>query len=355
MLVHNPKNRVRLNDIAARLKVSPSTVSAVIGRRYKELRIAKETVQRVLEAAREMGYVPNVTARSLRSANSRERQFVVALMTSYEAPIDLIRNCLEALRKTSESADSLYASFVVTVEMFSAGRLRDLPGLLDGKRFNGAIIANTIPDDDAFLEESLLPYPVVLIGRSVPGYSSISLNQEFIGAKSADILLKTGARRLCVLCPRVLTQGTRKRLEAFQAAALRQGSAPPEAIVCQALSESAACDAMETYLARHGQVDGVFAVTDALAVGVYHAIKQRGKRIPRDIAVVGIGDSAITAFLDPPLTGFSCEPSIFHEDGVRLLMRQLRHDLPAPVEKVFRPQPILRGSTDRGALARHPG
>jgi hypothetical protein len=86
-----------------------------------------------------------------------------------------------------------------TVEMFDAGRLADLPGLLDGSRFNGALIANTVAEDDAFLARNQLPIPVVLIGRDIPNYSSVRDLPEKTKPAGSEILLSTDSRHLAVL------------------------------------------------------------------------------------------------------------------------------------------------------------
>ena len=346
------KTSVTVREIAKDAGLSPSTVSAVLNNRQAERRISGKSVQKVLGSARKLGYVPNIAARRLRAHNSHRRELVLSILTSYEAPLLLVSHALHSLEKVVDSANLPNTSLTVTIEMFHAGRLKELPGLVEGKRFNGAIITNTIAQDDDFLATAKLPFPVVLLGRSLPGYPSVSEKPEALGAKVAEILSSVGRRRLAVLCPRLLTQATQGRLRAFFSHTEEIAGLPPEKIVSEGLSEADGFVAIRDYLKGGGRCDGLFTLTDSLAVGAYHAIKGSGRTIPGDIAVVGVGDHEASPFLDPPLTSFSRNQELLNETAAKTLLSLVNGEnvREAPIEVPI--TMILRGSTGHSSEKR---
>ena len=92
-----------------------------------------------------MGYTPNISARRLR-AESATGHLVIAIITSFEAPLPLVSASLNALQCVTEEAPFNRFSFTTTIDMFHAGHLQNFPVFLTGSRSgNGAWIANTLP------------------------------------------------------------------------------------------------------------------------------------------------------------------------------------------------------------------
>ncbi len=346
MLVENrKKGSVTVKDIAKHAGLSPSTVSAVLNNRHVERRISPPSIQKVLSSARVLGYVPNIAARRLRAHDGGNRQVVLTILTSYEAPVLIVSQALHSLQKLIEKESLPDTTMSVAIEMFHAGRLKELPGLVDGKRFNGAIITNTVAEDDRFLATAHLPFPVVLLGRSIPGYPSVSERPERLGRAAAEILGSIGRRRLAVLCPRLLTQATQGRLAAFVEEGLKQTGKIPERIISEKLDETGGYRAMAAYLKGGGQCDGFFSVTDSLVVGAYHAIRQHGLRIPDDIAAVGVGDNEAGPYLRPPLTSFATAQAAMNDAAARTLMSLIKGESIQDLPKEVPVTTILREST----------
>ncbi|HEU5079525.1 MAG TPA: LacI family DNA-binding transcriptional regulator [Opitutaceae bacterium] len=323
-----------VRTIAKAAGVSIGSVSSVLNNRHLERRISIDTVEKIKAAAAKLGYLPNLSARRLRSHSTPRNSVVVALMTSFEAPIPLVNHFVAALR-TTIAADLPYTISVV-IEMFSAGKLREVPGLLTGDHFNAAIILNTISEDDQFLTRTKLPYPVVLVNRNVPGYASV-IEDPQSGTRSAKLLLQHRRRKLAVLHGAPLTQITRTRVDSFMRQAGEALGQAPQEIVANRLSEEGGYEAMKAFLAKNkSAVDGVYAVSDALALGAYHAIKEHRLRLPQDIAVVGVGDYAIAPFFDPPLACVGVSHRVLAEEASAMLLRQLGQSA-IPEERVVVP------------------
>lgn len=340
-----PTSVVTVQDVAREAGLSPSTVSAVLTGNHVKRRISAETVELVRKAARRLRYIPNVTARSLRAKQAGTNHVVLTVLTSFEAPVFLVSQVLHSLDRELAALSGTGVRHTVGIQMFHAGLLHQVPGITQGNFCNGAIVANTIDADDQFLAATQLPFPVVLLGRRIPGYAGVSVKSELIGRKAAQILIEIGRRRLAVLQPSVLTQVTRSRLSAFVTLADEQIGVPPMIVTADGLTERAGYEAMRGFLEKNPRCDGIFATTDSLAIGAYRAFKAAGRQIPADVAVVGVGDNPASDFIDPALTCFESAEEAQHEAAARLLLELVSGHQPAKATIEVPVAALLRGST----------
>jgi LacI family transcriptional regulator len=255
---------------------------------------------------------------------------------------------MAAIQTVAQEPTFQNIKYSITVDMFQAGKLKYLPGLMDGSRFNAAIIANTIPQDDQFMTDHPIQTPIVFIGRNIPNYSSVREMADITGKKAADILVAAECRNLAILRANLMTQITQARLNGFLENALQLTGALPAEITANGFSEKDGYLAMRQFFTTDRKIDGLYVITDSLAVGAYHAIKEKGLKIPQDIAVIGTGDNTVAPFLDPPLSTFNRSLINLHEEAVRLLFRQISGQITQPTQIVVPVVPVLRDSTRRG-------
>ncbi len=293
---------VTVHMIAEHVGVSPAAVSTVLSNRHEERRLAPATVERIRQAVRELGYVPNVAARRLRAHDPEVRHMELGILTSFEAPLFLVSRTLRQVQQAVDARTSADRRFSVTIDMFHAGRLREMPGLLSASRFNGVIIANTLPVDDAFLKSTTLPYAVVVQGRRLPNYCCVLETPGEGGRQAAEILVSRGSRQQAVITPSLLTETTADRTESFCAAVRAATGREPARITAADFTPASGAAALSAHLQAHPRCDGLFAVTDTLALGAFYALKDARRRVPEDLAVVGVGDHEHADFFDPPLT-----------------------------------------------------
>ncbi len=337
---------VTIYEIARHLDVSTAAVSSVLANRHVERRIAPATVERIRQAAHALGYVPNMAGRRLRSQRAATRQIDLAILTSFEAPLPLVGQALHALQRAVDVQSTADTRYAVAIEMFHAGRIREKTGLLDADRYHGVIITNTLPEDDRFLAGASLPYPAVIIGRRIAGRCCVLEAPEFVGRRSAEILIESGCRAPTVIHGRLLTHTTADRLAAFCRTIRERTRREPGVIVSDGLQPHQAAAALEQHCAHGHPVDGLFAVTDSLAIGAYRVFRSLGRRIPTDVAVVGVGDHELAEFFDPALTTVAGANEAMVAEAVPLLFRLLRGE-PVPPEVLVVPPVFLRESTRR--------
>lgn len=345
---HKFQGRATVSSIAKQAGVSVAAVSSVLTNRHVERRISPRTVERIRKLARRMGYLPNINARRLRNGTAEGRNIIVAFVTSFEAPLSLANDLIVELRKAMIDSAGAGAnlSFSLMVELFRAGELHKMPGLLSGDHFNAAIITNTTPEDDQFLSRTQLPFPVVLINRTIARYWSV-IEDPQMGAEAASLLWAARRRKLAVLHGSPLTQTTRSRVDSFMRTVYGKMGRMPAEIVADQLTVAAACEAMLDFLKGGGSVDGLYAITDGMALGAYHAIKQTGRSVPGDVAVVGVGDYDISPFFDPPLTAVGVRRSEIGREASRLLLQQFEQPDLTPSQVVLPIETFARASIRR--------
>jgi len=312
-----------------------------------ERRLSPETVRRIREAAAELGYVPNMAGRRLRAHKSATRQFDLAILTSFEAPLPLVGQALHALQRAVDLQSNEHTRYAVAIEMFHAGHLADKLGLLDTNRYHAVMITNTLPEDDKFLAKAKLPYPVVVLGRRIPNYHCVLEAPDFVGRRAAETLLDAGSKHPAILYGRLLTHTTANRVTAFEHAVKERTGRMPVVLVSPNLQPSQGAATLEVFLAQGGQLDGLFTVTDSLAIGAYQTIKRRGHSVPTDMVVVGVGDFEMAEFFDPPLTTVAGANDAMVAEAVPLLFRLLRGEKDAPGEVLVVPPVFLRASSQR--------
>lgn len=327
--------------IAEHVGVSPAAVSTVLSNRHEERRLAPATVERIRQAVRELGYVPNVAARRLRAHDPEVRHMELGILTSFEAPLFLISRALRELQRAVDLRSSADRRYSVSIDMFHAGRLREMPGLLSASRYNGVIVTNTLPEDDVFLRSTTLPYAVVVQGRRLPNYCCVLETPGEGGRRAAAILHEGGRRHPVVLIPALLTETTADRAEAFCAAIRAATGKEPARLSADGFTPAGGAEALRRHLDAGGRCDAIFAVTDTLALGALHALAAAGRNVPRDVAVVGVGDHEHAGFFSPPLT---CVGPVYDEvvaEIVSLLFNLMSRRRVHPTE-VFVPPVVAR-------------
>ncbi len=102
---------------------------------------------------------------------------------------------------------------------------------------------------------------------------------------------------------------------------------------------------MNTLLARHPDLDAVFVASDSMAIAAMQAIKDSGRRVPDDVAVIGFDDLPTARESRPSLSTVRQPIQAMGREMVRLLLQQIKDPGSAPDEVIFATELVLRGST----------
>jgi DNA-binding LacI/PurR family transcriptional regulator len=109
-------------------------------------------------------------------------------------------------------------------------------------------------------------------------------------------------------------------------------------------SEESGASAMRRLLGQYPEVDAVFAASDMMAAGALRVLRQYGRRVPDDVALIGFDDSVIATHTQPPLTSVDQPIAEMGREMVRLLLAKLDGDDVGDAEIVLPTRLVIRGS-----------
>jgi DNA-binding LacI/PurR family transcriptional regulator len=327
-------------DVARRAGVSQSTVSLVFSGKGAG-RVSEATQERVRQAARELGYRPNVAAQALRLGSSRAVALLVPDVTN-----PFFSRVLRGAQRSAQAAG-------YTVALVDTGNDRRW----EEQSFE-ALRAG--PVDGYLLFEVSAPEalgpdtPAVMMEAEARGRPSVRFDAEAGAAAAVSHLLGLGHRRVGHLAAAFDAPTFHLREEARRRVLAEAGIDPdeqPRALT--PIDIDSARDAAGPLL--DDKPTAVFCDDDVIAAGLYLAARERGLKVPRDLSVIGFDDMDFARVLEPPLTTVALDAEQLGASSFELLEaamagRRTRRRIVLPAEL------LVRGSTaePRKARARRP-
>lgn len=318
-------------DVAQAAGVSQAAVSLVLGDKWRG-RVSETTAERVREAARELGYRPNLAARNLRLGRTRTVLLVVpALTTEFFAGV-----YTGAARVAAQHGFGV----VLYPSPEGIGPARD-PFASAQAALDGVIASSMAADALTAIRGDQLPL-VMLDSDPEGSLGAATVNLDIADGvrQVADHLLGLGHRRFLHLAADIASWTFEVRARELAA---RIGTVPGTDLrtVHAPISIEGALTATEAALARPGpRPTALVCDDDKLAAGAYKALRRRGLRIPDDISVTGLDDLALATAIDPELTTVRLDAELFGERGMQALLAVLEGREPdggdIPVELVAR-------------------
>lgn len=321
-------------DVAQAAGVSQAAVSLVLGDKWRG-RVSPATAERVREAARDLGYRPNLAARNLRLGHTRTVLLVVPALTT------------EFFAGVYTGAARIAAQHGFGVVLYPSpegiGPARD-PFASAQAALDGIIASSMAADALTALRGDQLP--LVMLDsdpQGSPGSATVNLDIADGVRQVAEHLLELGHRHFLHLAADVASWTFEIRARELAA---RVGAVPDTSIrtARAPISITGALAATEAALAGPGpHPTALVCDDDKLAAGAYKALRRLGLRVPDDISVTGLDDLALATAIDPELTTVRLDAEQFGERGMQALLAVLEGREPEhgdiPVELV------VRGST----------
>ena len=290
--------RPTLEEVAARAGVGRGTVSRVIN---GSPRVSEATRAAVEAAVEELGYVPNTAARALAANRTDAIALVVPEPETrfFAEPYfsDMLRGVGAGLSDTEMQLLLIFAG--------SDRERQRLAQYLAAHRVDGVLLVSVHADDPLPDMLAQLEIPAVISGPRSGGETLTSVDSDnYGGGRSAvEHLLSRGRHTVAHITGRLDVYGAQRRVDGYRDALRDAGHRVDEQLIEQGdFTEEGGRRAMTTLLERHPGLDAVFAGSDVMAAGARQVLRERGRRIPDDVALVGYDDSAIARHMDPPLT-----------------------------------------------------
>ncbi|MFD5593476.1 LacI family DNA-binding transcriptional regulator [Streptomyces griseorubiginosus] len=330
-----------LEEVAAHAGVGRGTVSRVINNAAGVKESTRQAVQRAVE---ELGYVPNLAARSL----AGQRADAVALVLTepdwrqFAEPFfsEIVRSLGDALADTG-------MQLMLTLIRSETERRRFLE-YARGGRVDGVLLMSVHADDrlpDMLAEARL---PTVLLGRrSGDEYVSYVDADNVGGARDAvSHLLKQGRTTIATITGPLDMYVAQCRLRGYQDALAQAGLTTSRSWVAESdFSEESGRRAMAELLERHPEIDAVLAASDTTAAGALRALRAAGRRVPEDVAVIGFDDFSLAQRTEPRLTTVRQPLEEMGRAMVRLLMEEMEDQSEAWRHVILRTKLVVRESS----------
>jgi DNA-binding LacI/PurR family transcriptional regulator len=329
--------RPTLEEVAARAGVGRGTVSRVIN---GSPRVSDATRAAVEAAVAELGYVPNTAARAL-AANRTDA--IALVVPEPETRFFAEPYFSDMLRGVGAGLSDTEMQLLLTFAGSDRKRQR-LAQYLAAHRVDGVLLVSVHADDPLPDMLSQLEIPAVISGPRSAGETLTSVDSDnYRGARSAvEHLLDRGRRTVAHITGHMDVYGAQRRVDGYRDALRAAGREVDELLVAEGdFTEEGGRRAMTRLLTHRPDLDAVFAASDVTAAGARQVLREAGRRIPDDVALVGYDDSAIARHMDPPLTSVRQPIEEMGRAMIDLLLEEIADRRPAASRGLERRQAVL--------------
>ena len=330
----------RLKDVAELAGVSVKTVSNVVNGYAHVSPAMRERVQAAID---QLGYWPNLSARSLRKGRSGIVALAVPhLQEAYFA--ELAGAVISAAERRGCTVLVDQTDGIRAREQLALSGIR--PHLIDG-----LLLSPLAVDESDLRARKDDTTPVVLLGERISEspYDHVAIDNVAAARAATQHLLDLGRRRIAVVGTQDEDAGHTGQLRLLgYRDALRAAGLPvhPELLGRVAtFTRADGAAAMERLLDLPDPPDAVFCFNDLLALGALKALHRRGIRVPQDVAVVGVDDIEEARFSTPSLTTVAPDKQHLAELALDALLRRIDGQTVEPAELRARWRLIVRAST----------
>lgn len=288
-------SQVTIKDIAKELRISASTVSRALKNHPS---ISDKTKKAVLELAKKLKYKPNTIALSLRNSRSKTIGVIIPEVVHH-----FFSKVISGIDDVAFKAG--YHIMVTQSNDSYEREVRSTDALL-AARVDGVLcsLAKESRKKDHFINLQENGIPLVFFDRICKDLETdrVVVDDKKGAFQATEHLILNGCKRIAHFsAPQNLDIG-RNRFIGYLEALEKHGIEYDKQIVIQCDSHEDALVATHSILSLPNPPDGIFAVNDSTAAGAMRSIKNKGLRIPEDVAVIGFSDGIISKIIDPNLS-----------------------------------------------------
>ena len=316
------KRQITLADLAKELGISTATVSRAL-KDYPD--ISAETKKRVLELAKLRNYYPNTIAASLRNQESHIIGVIIPEVVNH-----FFSTVITGIMNVAYKAG--YRVMICQTNESYEKEVEDAKALL-ASRVDGVLVsvAHETATFQHFQEFKNAGIPLVFFDKTCEGISDTSkvVVDDYKGSFDAvEHLIEQGYTRIAHIRGPHSANNSRNRLNGYLDA-LKKHQLPVDELL---IFDGGTLTYEFSYhlgkmIAMNGyRIDAIFAVTDIVAIGVMTGLKEAGKKIPSDIAVLGFNDWFMSQVVDPPLSSVFQPGLEMGKKATEILLEEIRLD-----------------------------
>ena len=329
-----------MKDLAQELGVSIATVSRAL---RSSPEIGQDMQMKVKELAKRRNYRPNPFAQSLRKEAPRVIGVVVPnLVTHYYAAV--LDGIEDEARKAGYSVISANTHEDTDTEIRAIDNFISLhvEGII-------ACLSQNTTDYSHFEEIANMGSPLVFFGRTclTDRFSSVTANGDEAAFKATQHLIDTGSRRIAFIGgPNHLDMVKRRKHGYLEA--LRENRIPIDRnlVACEKIDYEWALETTANLLQQAERPDAILAFNDIITFAAFTAIKQRGLRIPEDVALIGFTDDVHAQYVTPRMSAIEDQSHLMGQTACQLLLKTINGD-PKIYRKIVPQELVIRDTSAR--------
>lgn len=273
-----------IREIAEYTKLSASTVSIVLSGKAADRNISEKTTKKILDAAKVLGYTPNISARRLRNNNTK-KYISVFWANDYRAPLlfEFIHGMQQLIEETQSDIEIVLRLF--TPDCLSASVQQEHLSM-----YSATVVCTASPKDLDYLERTDFSTPIVLYNRFSQKYSHAIVENQEIGAKAAEIFAAHGRKNAIVFATKTGHYiYSEKRMLGFMNTFSNYGGITT-VINTQENSLTSSFETVKEAKNLFQHADCVFCLHDRLAISYLNFIRNTNLiAVPEDQEIISIG------------------------------------------------------------------
>jgi len=312
------RKRVTSKDVAEKVGVSRTTVSLVLNN-VQGIQISPETRQKVIDAANELGYVPDAMAQALVSRRTKAIGLVLTRTQHHIATDAFLPKIISGLLTTAKKNNiRILIDWVETEHQESV-----YFELARAKRIDGMILSTPRLNDKALKTLENMDIPTVMMG-SIAGSKLPFVDVDNIKAaeKATSYLISLGHREIaCVTNAPPEYTAAPERVEGFKNALSGMNIPIKEELIRYAdFDPESGYACMKSLLQSGESFTAAFVASDNVAIGAKAAVREAGLHVPEDISLIGFDDIPWAKYSDPPLTTIQLPAESLAQSACTLLL-----------------------------------
>ncbi len=317
----NNKKVTDIRDLAEILGLSVTTVSRVLNGKSLQYRIAKNTTQRVIEAAKEYNYIPNKLARGLKLEKTDTLGLIIP---------DIANPFFADIARSIEKQARSKGYLLILCDSNEDQKIeKDLINLLISHRVEGIIIAPVGTEYETIIKTHKAGIPLVVIDRCSPeaNVPSITSDNYQGGYNAANYLITMGHRNIACIQGIPGSQPNIDRVRGFKEAFKVNNLTVDESLI---VGDDFGSDNgyMQTRIlfSMNNPPTAIFALSNMISLGAIKAINEMGLQIPQDISLVSFDEQPYSAFLGTPMTTIDQKKSEMGQLSVDVLLKYINNE-----------------------------
>jgi LacI family transcriptional regulator len=330
------KRTATIRTIARMAGVSHTTVSRALN---GSPLVKPKTRDKITEIAKEIGYVPNMSAKSLVT----NRSYMIGI---FFTNLDTGTSASFLTDVIEQAQGMLPRSYLLSINSIEYAMDNKSVAIIN---FDGVIVISQSKTDDEFIEYvHQVGLPMVVLNRVIErdDIYNYAIGDKLGSKMATEYAIRMGHRRLALISGLASFESAAQRTKGFREALSEHQLTVADELMMQGdYRPKSGSRLMRKILSSGNLPTCVICENDDMAVGAINTCVELGYKVPRDISIIGFDDMAYSKYLNPPLTTIRKPTSTIIEMGIARLVNIIENGKPEQVEqKVIDPEIIVRSS-----------